>query len=113
MILPTHMDALSHPVFDEPDPFFGGQIVGRVLADLAPSVPPVHGVAFASLVRNAFGDIFPDIIAGRITARDGLRRIADELRRQIARDEFAATAEPTGRRASRRRQAATRQRWAR
>src|SRR5207302_2512632 len=89
MILPPNLDALANPIFDEPDPFFGGQAVGRVLANLAPHVPPVYGVAYSSLVRNAFGDIFPDIVAGRVTPRDGLRRIATELRRQITRHEFS------------------------
>ena len=40
------------PVYDEPDPYFGGQAAGRVFVDMAPDVPlrtssPFNNLAFA------------------------------------------------------------------
>jgi arabinosaccharide transport system substrate-binding protein len=53
-ILPPLMEQWSHPAFTEPDPYFGGQKVFALYAELAPQVPrrcvtPMTGIAAQKL----------------------------------------------------------------
>ncbi len=42
----------SHPVFDEPDPFFSGQAKGRLYIGLIPQVPPRNSSPFYRIARR-------------------------------------------------------------
>lgn len=44
-IIPPLEDVWSSRVFDEPNPYYSGQRIGRLYANLAPEVPPVYSAA--------------------------------------------------------------------
>lgn len=41
-VLPPLKDAWDLPVLNEPDPFYGGQVIGKLYAELAPETPPAY-----------------------------------------------------------------------
>jgi hypothetical protein len=51
-VLPAAKSAWNDPDFDKPDPYFGGQPVRRMMADLAPGTPPRY-VSPASAVAES------------------------------------------------------------
>ena len=51
-IIPALTDAWDLPEFDEPNPYFSGQRLGRLFAQLAPEVPPVWNNPYTILAEN-------------------------------------------------------------
>jgi hypothetical protein len=51
-ILPSVKAEWQNPSYDEPDAYFGGQRVRRMIAELAPSVPPRY-ISPASTIAEA------------------------------------------------------------
>lgn len=90
----THWD---DPVYDEPDPYFGGQAKGRMYIELAPLIPPRSSSPYSRRAIERLGDAgmrtLLDANAQGIFAPDGLRPIAmghlaiaeAEVARQMAR----------------------------
>ncbi len=56
-IIPPLREAWTLPVFNRPEPYFGGQRVGRLFISLAPDVPPVQNTPFTSLVSVKLGEV--------------------------------------------------------
>jgi ABC-type glycerol-3-phosphate transport system substrate-binding protein len=96
-ILPPLKDAWEHPAFDEQRPYWSGQKLGRLYADLAEEVPPQYasplietaktkmaGVisASAAYYREHGAEGFEDF------ARNRLKGAADEVRRYIQRNPY-------------------------
>lgn len=85
-ILPPLRDVWADPVFDQPDPYFGGQRIGKLYQELAGELPAVHlGPYWAEtseLVKNAIYSC----TAGRASPAEALRSIAAEVRKQMKED---------------------------
>jgi arabinosaccharide transport system substrate-binding protein len=71
-IIPPNRAAWSQPVFDQPDPYFGGQASGRLFINQAPSVPSRSSSPFNNLALARVTDV---IIA--LADRAGAEQIAD------------------------------------
>lgn len=91
-IVPPLRTIFDDPAFDEPAPFFQGQRVGRLLTQLAEEVPPVHGSPYIPEAYALLNAIFSDVMAGRVSPRDALSRVARSLRETIERDRVAIEA---------------------
>jgi len=96
-ILPPLIEQWSHPAFTSEDPFFGGQRVNALYADLATQVPrryvtPVTGIAYQQLsvvlnqavarVRDGGGEGLEAACA------EWLREAAADLERRIRQNRF-------------------------
>lgn len=98
----TPVSALwDDPVFDAPDPFFGGQSKGRMYIDLAPDVParsssPYNRQAIlllrdaaVAVARYAVDNRAYDAESLRPEARRQLQRVQDQIVRVMSRDAFS------------------------
>lgn len=96
-ILPAVRSAWKEPAFHEPRAFWGGQRLGKMYADLAPSLPEVHTSPFIVQSRAKLGEALVDCVSKYRAdgdkefepyVRTRLKRSADELRALIARNPF-------------------------
>lgn len=71
-IIPASRDSWSQPVFDEPDAYFCGQPLGRLLINQAPNVPARTSSPYNTLAITQVSDV---LIA--LAARAGREGIAD------------------------------------
>jgi arabinosaccharide transport system substrate-binding protein len=90
-IVPPLKSVYDDPVFDEPQPFFMNQPVGRLLTELALQVPPVNGSPYASEAFALLNGSFTDAMKQRITPEVFLGSVAQHLREMIERDRAAIT----------------------
>lgn len=102
-ILPPLKEAWSLPELNEPDPYYSGQKRGAMYAALAPETPVRHVSPFISLADSKLNEAYTNALtyferngeAGwREYIRSELRRTADQVRAQIARNRFYRTAAP-------------------
>jgi arabinosaccharide transport system substrate-binding protein len=96
-ILPPLKEAWSRPEFDEPRPFFSNQRLGRLYAALAPQVPAEVYTPFTNQALSRLSEAFTNTAiyfdahgesGMREYARGELRRCADLVREQMARNRF-------------------------
>lgn len=82
----------ADPVFDQPDPYFGGQPKGRMYIDLAPSVPTRAGSPYNTAANLRMLDAATQLAdlarARRVYSFDGLlplaRQVLDRAQRALA-----------------------------
>jgi arabinosaccharide transport system substrate-binding protein len=91
-IVPPLVTVFDDAAFDEQVDFFQGQRVGRLLTELALEVPPVQGSAYMPEAYALLNAVFADVLAGRVSPRDALERVATDLRDVIERDRRAIRA---------------------
>jgi len=99
-IIPPFRESWSQPVFDQPDPYFGGQPAGRLFIRQAPQVPARTSSPYNTLALARATDVLIALAdrasAGRISdpealipeARRLLARAQAEIQRQISRNVF-------------------------
>jgi arabinosaccharide transport system substrate-binding protein len=90
------------PVFDAPDPFFGGQRKGRMYIELAPQVPERYSSPFGALALARLQSATSEVCAaaGRMDAtsiepllpiaREALKRAQADTMRHVQRNRFFA-----------------------
>ena len=96
-ILPPLKDAWKLPEFDEPRPYWSGQPIGRLYAELADDVPPQYTSPFIGLAKAKMGEVvsagsayyrkhgdkgFDDYVRARLTEAAGY------VRKQMKRNPF-------------------------
>jgi arabinosaccharide transport system substrate-binding protein len=98
-ILPPLKEAWTAPEVAAPRPFYGGQSIGTMFAQLAPEVPAETASAYVTQAETKFIEAFTNVrlqYAGHGDAgledfaRRELKRCADHVRAQIARNKFLA-----------------------
>ena len=96
-IIPALRPAWKEPAFAEPRPFWGGQPIGKLYANLAPQVPPQNTSPFIQQSKAKLGEALVDCVTKYRTdgdkdfeayVRARLKRSADELRALIARNPY-------------------------
>ncbi|MFT5374211.1 MAG: arabinosaccharide transport system substrate-binding protein [Candidatus Latescibacterota bacterium] len=96
-ILPPLKDAWEHPAFDEERPYWSGQKLGRVYADLADDVPPQYASPLIETAKSKMaGVISASAVYYRENGDDGfeafararLNAAAEEVRRYIRRNPY-------------------------
>lgn len=112
-IIPPVKSSWSHPAFHEPDPYFGGQHVGRLYIEQAAHIPPRTSSPYQSFALERVSDALLALVdrAGREQIGDPARLLDDaraRLReaqrltaRQIGRNVFLAPADASEREARR------------
>ncbi len=67
-MVPTMFEAANDPAVAEiEDPFFGGQRLGEIYAELAPEAPVWYQSPFGSAANTAFADNLPGLFDGTLT----------------------------------------------
>lgn len=80
---PTLFDALDHPEIQGiEDPFFGGQRIGEVFADVALETPPLWQSPARPQFREALSTHIVPFIEGEITAAQFIDRVVTQTRRE-------------------------------
>jgi len=91
-ILPPMPDKWNLPAYDEPDPFWSGQKVGRFFADLAPSVPHRYVTPFTQIAATELNEVLAKAVAAADAGREAeleslcrtwLGSAAESLRRRV------------------------------
>lgn len=78
-IFPARSDAYDDPIFDEPDEYFGGQLVYRFFAEQA--VKPIHEVPspYMLTAQRLLNEAMNAYLSGRISAARALREAEQRL----------------------------------
>jgi len=96
-ILPPLKDAWEHPAFDEARPYWSGQKLGRIYANLADDVPPQYASPLIETAKTKMaGVISASAVYYRENGDDGfeafarerLSAAAEEVRRYIRRNPY-------------------------
>ena len=96
-ILPPLKDAWKHPAFNEPRPYWSGQPIGRLYAELAEQVPPQYTSPLTELAKSKLGTVVASCVAYYNAhgeegfdafVRERLKAAADDVRRQMTRNPF-------------------------
>jgi arabinosaccharide transport system substrate-binding protein len=96
-ILPPVPDAWKQPAINAPRPYWSGQRLGREYADLAPQVPYQYTSPFVVTAKSKLDQALNDCVSFYNANGDAgfdafvrarLKRSADEVRKQIARNPF-------------------------
>ena len=99
-IIPPVKASWDHPVFSKPDPYFSGQVSGRLFIEQATAVPARTSSPYNDLAVSKLCDVLialtdrvnseqvadPDVLLPE--ARERLARAQAELRRLIERNVF-------------------------
>jgi arabinosaccharide transport system substrate-binding protein len=101
-ILPIVKDAWSLPELDAPSPFYSGQPIGRLYADLAPSTPPRYVTGLTTVAQQKLNEVYSRSLEyykshGTTgldqTIHDELARAAEYVRIRVARAQALAEAQ--------------------
>jgi arabinosaccharide transport system substrate-binding protein len=104
-ILPPLKDSWDLAAFDEPRPYWGGQAIGALYAELAAETPSAYASPFLGLAKSKMGEAYLNALdhyrrngdAGLDEAiRSELKRTADYVRRVAARNVFLNVAKADG-----------------
>jgi len=96
-IVPAFKEAWDLPAFKEPNPFFGGQSIGQIMAELAAETPPSYLSPYIGLASARITQTYLESVAyyqrrGEAgleeNIRDSLASHAGFVRRVIARNVF-------------------------
>ncbi len=96
-IIPPLKDAWDLPAYQERNPYWSGQRLGRLYVSLADDVPPQYGSPYLELAKGELGTVIADTVAYyaangeegfREYVRSRLKRAADVVRRQMRRNPF-------------------------
>jgi arabinosaccharide transport system substrate-binding protein len=80
-IIPPLKDAWALPEFDRPSPFYSGQPVGRLYANLAPQTPPVYSAPVDSVARKKVDEAYSRTV--EYYKQHGERGIAERIRAEL------------------------------
>lgn len=92
-IIPPFKDAWNLPEFNEPNPYFSGQAIGKLYAELAPQTPPLYSSPVDSVARAKLNEAYTRAIEHfKAHGQDGLM---DVIRRELklAQDDVKRMAE--------------------
>ena len=96
-IIPPVKEAWDSPVFDQPDAYFSNQPVGRMYIEQAPHVPRRYTSPYTNVAYTKFAEALIAVVdyakahpRADLTpvARRALKRAADYVRKQIARNVY-------------------------
>lgn len=62
-IIPPLKDAWDLPAFRRPNPYYRGQAIGSIYAELAPTVPPVWSTSYKRVAENKLGEAYLRAVA--------------------------------------------------
>lgn len=84
-IIPVLKDAWNLPEFNQPNPYYSNQAIGRMYADLAPETPPVYSSAVEDLAEIKLEEAYSRVVQHyKSHGEDGL---VDRIHLELARAE--------------------------
>ena len=84
-IIPVLMDGWTLPELDAPNPYYSGQPIGRLYADLAPSTPPRNLNAYSYIANEKIYEAYQR--SAEYYRRSGEEGLDAAVRRELARAE--------------------------
>lgn len=84
-IIPVLKDAWNLPEFNQPNPYYSNQPIGRLYADLASETPPVYSSAVDDLAQIKLDEAYSRVI--QHYKRHGEEGLVDRIREELARAE--------------------------
>ncbi len=83
-MVPPFSSVWNDPAFKQADPRFGGQKLGELQTELAAEMPGVNsGDIFWDAVSTDFNTQFTEMVAGRVTVEEGLKRAQDAALKRL------------------------------
>ncbi|WP_433240027.1 ABC transporter substrate-binding protein [Streptosporangium sp. CA-135522] len=79
-LFPAYLPALSNPLFDEAQPYFGGQRVNRLFADEVRNIPPVELTGDDAQAQ----EVLKKAVSGSLLDGDDPKAVLDEAAARIA-----------------------------
>lgn len=82
-LFPPLIPAQQDPRLHKPDEYFSNQDLGKVFADLGPSVPPQYQSPFRTEMNTKLTPLWQDIYDGKRKPADVFKQVADEIRKAM------------------------------
>jgi lactose/L-arabinose transport system substrate-binding protein len=79
-VWPGYLPMFADETFDTPDPYFGGQPIGRTFADLNPQVGPYYYTEQMDQAETIVNDHLFLILTGEEDAESGIKAAAEEIK---------------------------------
>jgi lactose/L-arabinose transport system substrate-binding protein len=79
-VWPGYLPMFADEAFDTPDPYFGGQAIGRIFADLNPQVGPYYYTEKMDQAETIVNDHLFLILTGAEDAESGIKAAAEEIK---------------------------------
>jgi ABC-type glycerol-3-phosphate transport system substrate-binding protein len=83
-LFPPLISAMSDARLHKPDEYFSNQDLGKLFADLAPSVPAQYQSPFRSEMNSKLTALWQDIYDGKAKPADAFKQVSDEIRTAMA-----------------------------
>lgn len=80
-ILPPSKNAWKLPEFNAPNPYFSGQRVGRLYAELATQTPPVHASAVSAYANTRLSEAYSSVV--EYYKQHGEQGVTDAIRQAL------------------------------
>jgi arabinosaccharide transport system substrate-binding protein len=85
-IIPPLKAAWSAPIFDERDPYLGGQRLGRLFTELSVDLPPLHQNPYWPEAVDLLNDAVFAVVTQKQTADVALKALAQKVRLLMEKD---------------------------
>jgi ABC-type glycerol-3-phosphate transport system substrate-binding protein len=82
-LFPPFIPAMDNERLHSEDPYFTGQDLGALFAELGPEVPPQYQSPFRSQLQDLFRAAQIDILEGNRSAEDAFNEIANTIRDEM------------------------------
>lgn len=86
-IIPPLKAAWDDPIYSEPDPYLGGQPLGRLFIELAPDLPPRYQNPYWSEAADLLNDAIFNAVTEKQTPKQALTEVAEKVRSIISKDQ--------------------------
>ena len=86
-IIPPLKAAWDDPIFSEPDPYLGGQPLGKLFIELAPDLPPRYQNPYWSEAADLLNDAIFNTVTEKQTPKQALTELAEKVRSTITKDQ--------------------------
>jgi arabinosaccharide transport system substrate-binding protein len=85
-IIPPLKAAWDAPIFGEPDPYLGGQRLGKMFTELALDIPPRYQNPYWSEAEDLLNDAVFAVVTQKQTAEVAFRELAEKVRTLMRKD---------------------------
>ncbi len=86
-IIPPPKVAWDAPIFSEPDPYLGGQPLGKLFTQLALDIPPLYQNPYWSEAADLFNDAIFAVVTQKQTPEVAIKVLAQKVRALMRKDQ--------------------------
>ncbi|HHV62144.1 MAG TPA: sugar ABC transporter substrate-binding protein [Firmicutes bacterium] len=84
-IFPAYLPALNSPVFKEPDPYFGGQVIGKIFVDSVPYISEWYYPVHMQAAEQAFNTLLAKVLNRKATLKEAWDEAIRAIKKEMAR----------------------------